>query len=255
MNKIKGFLERKDNEIVGIASSESGDRDGEIIRQEGWDLKNFEMNPVLLASHNYHEFPIGRVTELKIEGGRLYFKAIFSEATQKAREAYAMVKEGVLNTFSVGFIPRQYDANDSSIITRAELLEISLVSVPANAEAIVIAKGMKENALANVLVKYWTLEKEIEEGTETPVEPVVVEPVVEETTEQKSLKALSDIHAVVLESNTLLKKLDASLGNKGNGEDIQGRSIAIEDSRLLKKTTGMLQELCKNINRKDGEKI
>lgn len=254
MNKIKGFLERKDNEIIGIASSESGDRDGEIIRQEGWDLKNFEMNPVLLASHNYYEFPIGRVTELKIEGGRLYFKAIFSEATQKAREAYAMVKEGVLNTFSVGFIPRQYDANDSSIITRAELLEISLVSVPANAEAVVIAKGMKENTLANALVKYWAVEKELEEGETAPVE-TVVEPVAEETPEKKSLKALTDIHAVAIENNTLLKEITANLGNKSIGKDGDGRSIAVEDEKLLKRTTGLLQELCHSINRKDGEKI
>jgi len=166
--KLKGLLERQEGEIVGIASTEMPDRDGEIIKQDGWDLTNFKSNPVIMVSHNYQDFPIGKATDIFIDKqiGRLQFKAVFSQATQKAKEAYALVKEGILNTFSVGFIPREYDQKDNSIITKAELLEISLVAVPANPGAIVLAKGMKDNVLAKDFVEEWNVkfpEKEVEE--------------------------------------------------------------------------------------------
>lgn len=144
---------------MGIASTEKMDRDGEVIKQDGWDLSNFKKNPVILASHNYHEFPIGKATNIKVEDKRLVFKAVFSQATQKAIEAYQLVKEGILKSFSVGFIPREYDEKDRSVITKAELLEISLVAVPANPQAIVTAKEFKDNGLAKELVKLWMLDE------------------------------------------------------------------------------------------------
>jgi HK97 family phage prohead protease len=106
-----------------------------------------------MASHNYSQFPIGKVTNIKVNENKLTFKAIFSEATTLAREAAQLVEEGILKAFSVGFIPREYDAKNPSVITKAELLEISLVSIPANPEAIITAKSMENNGLVKQLVK------------------------------------------------------------------------------------------------------
>lgn len=151
--KLKGFLTKKEGEIVGIASTQAPDRDGEIIKQEGWDLKQFKENPVIMASHKWQNFPIGRATDIAIEKGKLVFKMILSEATQEAREASQLVKEGILKAFSVGFIPKTRNDSDRNIIEEAELLEISLVSIPCNPQALVTAKGMKENEMAQEMTK------------------------------------------------------------------------------------------------------
>ncbi len=219
MNKIKGYLEKKENEIIGIASTEAVDRDGEVILQKGWDLENFKRNPVLLVGHNYQEFPIGKATDIRIEDGKLVFNAIFSKATEKAKEAYELVREGILNSFSVGFIPRDWDSKDSKIITKAELLEISLVPVPANPEAIVLAKEYKKNEIAKYLVKNFFNEDKAE-ATEG-----------EETIKEKTSEDVKNIK-------------DGKVGNSSNEIDL----------KLLQATVGHLQILCRDLKKKGGGK-
>lgn len=145
MQKLKGYLKKEKGVISGIASTETPDRDGETIKQDGWDMDNFKKNPVIMASHKYSEFPIGKVTDLAVSQGKLKFNMILSKATQPARDAAALIKEGILNAFSVGFIPRTRDEKDSKVITKSELLEISLVSVPANPQAVITSKKFKDN--------------------------------------------------------------------------------------------------------------
>jgi len=229
MEKLKGYLEVKDGEIAGIASTASQDRDGEKIMQEGWDLSNFNRNPVLMLMHNYQEFPVGKITDIGIKDGQLVFKALFSNATEKAKEAYALVKEGILSAFSVGFIPREYDTKDTSIITKAELLEISLVPVPANPEAVVMAKGFKENEIARYIVKNFLVEeKEIEApATEEQPNPTETEPVSVVTPEA------GEPSEVGKESDT--------------ANEI--------DLKLIQATVGHLQELCRDLKKKGGVKI
>lgn len=158
IKKLKGNIEKRGDVFEGIASTESKDRDGEIIKQEGWNLKNFKDNPVILASHNYQEFPIGKALGIKVEEGKLKFQMKLTSATERGKEAIALVKEGILKSFSVGFIPRERDEEDQKIITKAELLEISLVSVPANPEAIVTAKSLENNKLAQSIMEHYLVD-------------------------------------------------------------------------------------------------
>ena len=238
MLKLKGLLERKENEIVGIASTETPDRDGEIIKQSGWDLTNFKANPVLLLFHNYQELPVGKITDLSIEDGQLKFKAVFSEATQKAKEAYQLVKEGILNTFSVGFIPREWDKADGSVITKAELLEISLVPVPANPEAVVIAKGLtKENSLAEVYLKHWAID--------------MLEKKEEETTPPATECTAEGCGCACHGNTTEVAKSDEPVGDNGE-EKVDGEKEL--DIKLLQRTVGSLQQLLCEAKRKGGAK-
>jgi HK97 family phage prohead protease len=211
IQKIKGLLQVKENEILVFASDETPDRHGEVIMVGGWELTSFKQNPVLLASHRSQDFPIGKATDISISNGKLIFKAIFSKATKEAREAYELVKEGILNTFSVGFIPREYDEKDGNIITKAELLEISLVSIPANPNAVVIAKSLENNGMAKELVLRELLEKQLSSKDNTS------EDVKTSSTEEK---------------------------------------VTVEDInlKLVQRTVGYLQNLCKELKRKDGEK-
>lgn len=165
---LKKFTQLKEinpdnREIIGVASSEVEDRDGEVIRQSGINFKNFlKTNPIMLANHDGGDIRsvIGKVTDIWREGNKTLFKAQFSKASDLANQAYEMVKEGILNTFSIGFVAKSFD-DDNKTISESELLEISLVPIPSNPEALVMAKGLKENDFAKKTVELWK-EKKIE---------------------------------------------------------------------------------------------
>lgn len=140
------IVEKAADEFTAVASTESKDRHGDVVKQDGWDLKNYKDNPILLFMHD-HTKPIGRATKVWIDKtsgkAKLMFKGVISSATEEARAAKQLMMEGILNSFSVGFMPMEMDGNT---ITKSELHEISLVSVPANSDARLIAAKSLEDA-------------------------------------------------------------------------------------------------------------
>jgi len=124
--------------IDGYASTISMDRSADIILASAWNksggLNNYKANPILLFNHNYDK-PIGKVVEMGTDSKGLRIKGIISKS---AGDVYNLVKEGVLTTFSVGFLIKDADYDqekDGLIIKDAELLEVSVVSVPCNQDA------------------------------------------------------------------------------------------------------------------------
>jgi phage head maturation protease len=93
--------------VTFVASDESVDRYGDIIRASGWDLSNYKNNPVLLFGHDSHSVPIGKVSEIGVEGSRLIATAQFREEgkSEYADDVYNAIQEGMLNAVSVGFLP------------------------------------------------------------------------------------------------------------------------------------------------------
>lgn len=144
---IKGFVTKGDNGTYKVlASTASIDRQGDSIDQSGWDLANYKKNPVMLWAHNYSELPVAKaiaigVTSLGLESE---FEFAPMEANPKAQQIKSLYDLGYLNAVSVGFMPKQRNGNS---ITKAELLEISFVPVPANQDALRLAyKSIDENA-------------------------------------------------------------------------------------------------------------
>jgi hypothetical protein len=127
-----------------IISTEVKDRAGEIVRQDGWDLSNYKNNPIVLWGHDYYSLPIGVCVEtyntsyrgVPALGARgVFLSADINPLAQQVRKMYEFgIKSGynVGCTTSVGFIPKEFDPDDRSIITRSELLEFSFVPIPAN---------------------------------------------------------------------------------------------------------------------------
>lgn len=145
--------EKAEGEFTAIASSEIEDRQGEIVRQTGWNLKNFKANPVLLYMHD-HTKPIGKATRVWLDKSgtspMLKFKGFISDATEELKGYRKLVEDGILNSFSVGFRPLEMDGNE---ITKAELFEISLVSVPANPEARLLAvKSLEDGGFKSEVI-------------------------------------------------------------------------------------------------------
>ena len=155
--KIDAFFELKDvkellanikTEDVGdagftrlIISSEHVDRTGEIVRQDGLNSDLYMKNPVILNSHNYYgiENIVGKTTKLykEVING---VPCTLADGVWAPTEAGQMAKQlwdaKCLSAASVGFIPEEFDANNASVITKWQLLEYSMVPVPANGEAV-----------------------------------------------------------------------------------------------------------------------
>jgi HK97 family phage prohead protease len=123
--------------IAGYASTNAMDRSADRILSTAWTrggLNNYQTNPILLFNHNYDK-PIGKVVEIETDSKGLKIKGVISKS---AGDVYNLVKEGVLSTFSVGFLIKDADYDksvDGLIVKDAELLEVSVVSVPCNQDA------------------------------------------------------------------------------------------------------------------------
>lgn len=94
-----------------------------------------------LAMHDHRSLPLGRVTKLREDAAGLYAELRMSK-TRDADEALELVKDGALDSFSIGFSPvRDRWSNDGSRVERLEvsLREVSLVAFPVYESARVLA--------------------------------------------------------------------------------------------------------------------
>ena len=147
--------------IEGYANTTNIDRSGDVIPKTVWEagLQNYLKNPVILAYHD-HDEPIGRMVDYRIEDKGLWIKARVSAA---AEDVFNLVKDGVLTAFSVGFIIKDatYDKEtDLFVIKELELLEISVVSVPANQDSTFsLSKSFDNDDDYNLFKKQFSADK------------------------------------------------------------------------------------------------
>ena len=136
------------NGMEFILSDATPDRMGDVIVAEGWDLTNFKKNPVALFNHNSN-FPIGKWHNLRIQGGELRgdLRLAPKGSSDRLDEIRALVDADILRAVSVGFLPRASepltkDGSGGYRFLKSELVETSLVSIPANPNALAVAKSL-----------------------------------------------------------------------------------------------------------------
>jgi len=147
-------------------STAAVDREQDRIALAGWDLKNFRRNPVVLWGHDASRLPIGRAFDVEIVDGALKASVEFipsdtPEGGQFAESVYRLARGGFIAATSVGFRPLAWEyTTDKSRgaddwfpgidFEEQELVELSVVTVPANPEALIEAPGPGEGtAIAN----------------------------------------------------------------------------------------------------------
>jgi len=154
MNKLiilKGIVDESKRKITAIASDQNPDRDNDQIMLSAWDTTNFEKNPVILLNHDSRGLPIARATKVKkdFNTGQLLMDIEFPSVDTYALSdtVFRLVKNGFMSALSVGFLGKSWeDRTDKQgykigkKYTSVELYEVSLVTVPANAGALVIAR-------------------------------------------------------------------------------------------------------------------
>ena len=140
-----------------MPSMETKDRDGDTLTAAGANLDNYRKNPVVLWAHDHKGLPVAKALSIEaVEGVGLRAQIQFPPrgVDEFADRVHSLWAAGFLNAASVGFIPRAGNPNKSgggNTFTSWELLEFSIVPVPANADALRLAakaldSGMMEKA-------------------------------------------------------------------------------------------------------------
>lgn len=133
-----------DGTVSFVASTATEDRMGDTIDQNGWDLRAYRKNPIILFGHN-HDQPVGRAKRVEVRNGSLEIDIEYmpEEVSPFAAMIGRMANAGFLPAVSVGFRPLEYEPRKKGGLhfKRQELLEVSSVTVPANGEALAFAKS------------------------------------------------------------------------------------------------------------------
>ena len=200
------LLDEEEGRVSAVVSSESTDRDGDIIRVEGWNLASFHKHPVLLSSHDYRSLRsvIGEWESMEVKGKRLVGTAKYyiGEGNDEADWGFNLAKRHRA-AFSVGFIPDMDkaipldDETDGFFrpmeFNGQELLEVSHVSIPSNPDALQRMKGLDlapavEEVVSEILQDHVALDPEEAAGIGIDVRFDHIEEMLEEIAEAVKLQ-------------------------------------------------------------------
>jgi HK97 family phage prohead protease len=147
-----------------VMSDTSVDRMGDVIEAGGWQLKHFKTHPIALFNHDRDQI-IGKWADVRVEGSRLLGRLELAEegTSPLVDTVRKLVDQGILRAVSVGFKPIEQKPLNADAdkyfgpfrFTKSELLECSLVAVPANPNALATAKslGLSGDLMAEVFRK------------------------------------------------------------------------------------------------------
>ncbi len=119
-------------------------RDGVGVDVDGIDFSNYEKNPVVLYAHDFAGrtesagLPIGRTTRIVRTGdGQLRAEFEFLEGDPFAQRVRNAWDRGFLRSASIGWRTLESRPTERGVrATKSELLEWSIVAVPADPDAV-----------------------------------------------------------------------------------------------------------------------
>jgi len=211
--------------FTGYASTRSIDRDGEVVMPNGMDLTQFRKAPVLLWGHKWSEPPVGKDHLVESDGYGIKTVSELAD-TALALDLWKLVQGKMLNTSSIGYIPLEYQMSGMkgwgglmdelkkwpewdgkseplAFVTKAILLEHSLVSVPANIDALITS--IKELNLVVLGKEFAARERTVVPGGATVVtkaatpEPKTFEPRLVKSAAQVSAELQIECARIVAE--------------------------------------------------------
>lgn len=152
--QIKSVTDTDDERIItGIATTPSTDRDDDILEPTG---AKFALPIPLLWQHNHNQ-PIGEVISATVTDKGIEIIAKIAKIADDGKlkdrldEAWQSIKSGLVKCLSVGFKIKEYNYLESSWglhIKEWEWYELSVVTVPANSDAVITSVKQIKDAFA-----------------------------------------------------------------------------------------------------------
>ena len=148
--------------VDAVISTETIDRDGEVLIAQGMDSSEYDLNPVVFYNHDYGQ-PVGQVTNLRRGQDKVEATIKFAKRPENFQGSYfpefveSLVEQGIVKGISVGFVPKpggvrkaskkdreSYGDEVSQVYSKWKLMEVSIAPLPANGRALVSAvrKGL-----------------------------------------------------------------------------------------------------------------
>lgn len=131
------------------------DRVGDVVVPAGIELANYKKSPVILFQHDRDDV-IGKALTITKKKDGLFIKAEIHQGACEEDVFYA-IKNGLYTSFSIGFRTKkaewkQVGDREVFFITKSELLEVSVVSIPANVDStFTLCKSFDGNIYAGEL--------------------------------------------------------------------------------------------------------
>lgn len=133
-----------DGQFTATVTTSDVDRMGESIDTQGITTDAYMQNPVVLYGHDYSALPIGKTTKLAAFKNKM--TATFQLATKEypfADTVAQLIKGGYLSAVSIGGVVRQWNESYTEI-QAMEMVEFSVVPVPANGAALITGRALEE---------------------------------------------------------------------------------------------------------------
>lgn len=135
---VKTLSDSGSGSFEALASAPTLDRDEEIIAAGAFNP--LPKNVPIHVDHRHTSEGLVGTGQPYYSGDNLYVQGTFA-GTARAQEVRQLIKEGHIRHMSVGFFAatRIKNAAGTPVITKAELLEVSFVTVPSNRESLILA--------------------------------------------------------------------------------------------------------------------
>ncbi|MCA9329319.1 HK97 family phage prohead protease [Candidatus Saccharibacteria bacterium] len=142
--KSQGYIEKAsrlgEGQVEFIVSTGAIDAHGERINVDGIDLKDFKANPVVLWAHNGFDLPIAMAKKIWKKDGKLMAVAEFFLDDEFSAKVYDYIVKGRIKAVSIGGMVSEW-GSDGITVSKMTMKEFSVVTIPANQEALVAQKS------------------------------------------------------------------------------------------------------------------
>jgi hypothetical protein len=132
------------------------------VLTSGIDTEQYRRNPVLLWMHRRptreegNILPIGRIENLRVDGDNLTGTPVFDDTDEFAQKIKAKWEAGFLRMASAGLDPLELSSDPSLLVdgqrkatvVRSKLIEVSIVDIGANDDAIALYRDGEQVSLS-----------------------------------------------------------------------------------------------------------
>lgn len=213
----------------GMATTPEVDRVGDIIEPKGAKFSN----PLSLLLYHDHAMPVGRVKFSKPTDAGIEFEAHIPEVTEsgtlkdRVDEAWQSVKHGLIRGVSVGFRTLEDGVelmrSGGYRFTKIEILELSLVAIPANAAAVISTiKSIDAPYLAESGVGAEHVRPH-SSAVVDPVKPQVRKGTATAMSKKTTADQIAGLEATRVEKSAALNELQEKVTNEGRTKDANER--------------------------------
>lgn len=179
-NRKNEKMSQKERELPEVLSIDFVMAD-ELVNRKQWrmllsglNMDNFKKNPIAVRQHDTWSVPVGRWENVRVENGQLVGTLVFDKNDEEAVRLYWKYKDGFMNAVSIHILPIEQSEDPALLlpgqvyptITKSELLEVSVVTLPGNANAVKLLNMDGSEYILSLINNNQTMSKENEKPAE-----------------------------------------------------------------------------------------